>query len=179
VFYAPVSNPALKRMIRPIYAQHQATTYGGFLDPNWARSFDIYPGTVMTRLTKEIFTPFIGPTTGNQKPYGLSALFVAPQLGVDEVTATGTNLFTVWVGGEQAVFEILAPGFDPTANWSAANITDGGFQLLTATSQGLLTPTGANNSNAIAELVDVETTSKILVRMNRYNFASTVVEGPE
>jgi hypothetical protein len=170
VFYAPVSNPAMKRMIRPIYAQHQATTYGGFLDPNFTRSFDIYPGTVMTRLTKEIFTPYTA--TGNQKPYGLSALFVAPQLGVDEVTATGTNLFTVWVGGEQAVFEILAPGFDATANWSSLNVTDGGYQLLTATSQGLLTPTGVTEANAIAELIDVETTSKILIRMNRFSFTS-------
>lgn len=165
-FRPPLSNPALKRTIRPIYAQHQATTYGGFLDPNWNRSFDIYPGTVMCRLSKEIFTPFTG--AGNQRPFGLAALFVAPQLGVDEVTATGTNLFTVWVGGEQAVFEILAPGFDATADWTAANVDDGDYQLLTATSTGLLTPTGADNTNAIAELIDVESTDKILVRMNRY-----------
>lgn len=165
-FRPPLSNPALKRTIRPIYAQHQATSYGGFLDPNWNRSFDIYPGTVMCRLSKEIFTPFTG--AGNQRPFGLSALFVAPQLGVDEVTATGTNLFTVWVGGEQAVFEILAPGFDSTADWTAANVDDGDYQLLTATSTGLLTPTGADNTNAIAELIDVESTDKILVRMNRY-----------
>lgn len=175
MFYAPINNPALKRTIRPIYAQHQATTYAGFLDPNWNRSFDIFPGTVMCRLTKEIFTPYTG--AGNQKPFGLSAFFLSPNLGVDEVTATGTNLYTVWVGGEQAEFEILAPGFDQTANWTAANVTDGGFQLLTATSHGLLTPTGADNSNAIAELIDVESTDKILIRMNRYSFASSVAVG--
>ena len=172
MFYAPINNPALKRTIRPIYAQHQATTYAGFLDPNWNRSFDIYPGTVMCRLTKEIFTPYVG--SGNQKPFGLSAFFLSPQLGVDEVTATGTNLYTVWVGGEQAEFEILAPGFDQTANWTSANVTDGGYQLLTATNQGLLTPTGVNNGNAIAELIDVESTDKILIRMNRYSFATSV-----
>ena len=175
MFYAPISNPSLKRSIRPIYAQHQATTYGGFLDPDWDRSFDIVPGTVMCRLTKEIFTPFTGE--GNQKPFGLSALFCAPQLGVDEVTATGTNLFTVWVGGEQAVFEILAPGFDPLADWTAANPTDGGVQLLTATNKGLLTPTGATNENSVAELIDVESTDKILVRLNRYNLGSAVALG--
>jgi|SRR5947209_1631219 len=174
MFYAPMSNPALKRTIRPIYAQHQATTYAGFIDPNWQRTFDIYPGTVMCRLSKEIFTPYTG--TGNQKPFGLSAFFLSPQLGVDEITATGTNLYTVWVGGEQAVFEILAPGFDSTANWTAANVTDGGYQLLTATNQGLLTPTGANNGNAIAELIDVEATDKILIRMNRYSLATSVTE---
>jgi hypothetical protein len=167
-----MSNPALKRTIRPIYAQHQATPYGGFLDPNWNRSFDIYPGTVMCRLNKEIFTPYVG--SGNQKPFGLSAFFLAPSLGVDETTATGTNLFTVWVGGEQAVFEILAPGFDSTANWTNANVTDGGYQLLTATNQGLLTPTGVNAANAIAELIDVESPDKILIRMNRYSLTSAV-----
>lgn len=175
MFRPPLSNPALKRTIRPIYAQHQATTYGGFLSPTWDRSFDIYPGTVMYRQTKEIFAPYTG--AGNQKPFGLSALFVAPQLGVDECSATGTNLFTVWVGGEQAVFEILAPAFDGDADWTAANVTDGGCQLLTATNQGLLTPTGANNANAICELVDVESTDKILVRMNRYNLAAGVTVG--
>jgi len=175
MFRPPISNPALKRSIRPIYAQHQATTYGGFLDPNWNRSFDIFPGTVMCRLTKEIFTPYTGAAA--QKPFGLSALFLAPQLGVDETTATGTNLFTVWVGGEQAVFEILAPGFDSTANWSTANITLGGTALLTGTAQGLLTPTGATNANAIAELIDVPTTDKILIRLNRFNLGAVTL-GP-
>lgn len=175
MFRPPASNPSLKRSLRPLYAQHQATTYGGFLDPNWNRSFDIYPGTVMCRLTKEIFTPYTG--TGNQKPFGLSAFFVAPQLGVDEVTATGTNLYTVWVGGEQAEFEVLAPGFDSTADWQGANITNGSFRLLTATATGLLTPTGANNGNAIAELIDVPTVDKIVIRMNRYSFATSVAVG--
>jgi hypothetical protein len=166
MFRPPISNPSLKRTIRPIYAQHQATTYGGFLDPNWNRSIDILPGTVMCRLTKEIFTPFLG--TAGQTPFGLSALFVAPSLGVDEVTATGTNLFTVWVGGPQAVFEILAPAFDGTANWAGTNVVNGGVALLTpktsGPNQGKLT-VGGTPANCIAELIDVPTTDKILVRM--------------
>lgn len=183
MFYAPISNPTLKRTLRPIYAQHQATTYAGFLDPNWNRSFDIYPGTVMCRLTAEVFTPYTG--AAGQKPFGLSALFVAPSLGVDEVSATGTNLFTVWTGGDQAVFEILAPAFDSTASWSTAAVTEGGQRLLTATPNGLLTPggstaqpTAADNGNSIAELIDVETTDKILVRLNRFNFNSVAASGP-
>lgn len=173
MFYAPISNPSLKRTLRPIFAQHQATPYPGFLDPNWARTFDVYPGTVMCRLTKEIFTPYVG--SGNQRPFGLSAFFVAPQLGVDEVSATGTNLFTVWEGGPEATFEVLAPAFDQTADWTSANVTDGGVQLLTATNQGLLTPTGVTESNAIAELLDVESTSKILIRLNRFAFGGGTV----
>lgn len=167
MFRPSISNPAQKRTLRPVYAQHQATSWGGFLDPAWGRTFDILPGTVMARSTAEVFTPYTG--AAGQKPFGLSALFCAPTLGIDEVTATGTNLFTVWVGDSDAVFEVIAPAFDATANWSAANPTNGRRQLLTATSQGLLTPTGVNAGNAIAELLDVESTSVILVRLNRFD----------
>lgn len=172
MFRVTQANPAQKRTLRPVYATHQATAYAGFLDPAWGRTFDIVPGTVMYRKSGEIFAPFTG--AGNQKPFGLSALFVAPSLGIDEVTATGSNNFTVWVGGEQAVFEILKPGFDEDADWAAAEVTDGSFRLLTATNHGLLTPTGATHLNAVAELIDVISTDKILVRLNRYDLAASV-----
>ena len=172
MFRPTSANPAQKRTIRPLYAQHQATTYGGFLDPAWTRSFDIVPGTIMSRLRGEVFTPYTG--AGNQKPFGLSALWCAPTLGIDEVTGTGTNLFTVWVGDSQAVFEILAPGFDTTADWNGALTTDGAIRLLTANSQGLLTPVGVNANNAVAELVDVISTDKIQIRLNKFDFASSV-----
>lgn len=172
MFRVTQANPAQKRTLRPVYATHQATAYAGFLDPAWGRTFDIVPGTVMCRKSGEIFTPFTG--AGNQKPFGLSALFVAPSLGIDEVTSTGSNNFTVWVGGEQAVFEVLAPGFDEDADWPAAVTTDGQFRLLTATNHGLLTPTSATHLNAVAELIDVISTNKILVRLNRYDLAASV-----
>lgn len=175
MFRPTVANPSQKRTLRPIYAQHQATSYGGFLDPAWDRSFDILPGTVMCRKTAEIFTPYVG--SGNQKPFGLSALFVAPTLGIDEVTATGTNLFTVWTGAIDAVFEVISPAFDQTADWTGKNVVDGGRQLLTGNASGLLTPTGANNGNAVAELLDVESTDVILIRLNPFNFATSVALG--
>lgn len=183
MFRPTVANPAQKRTLRPIYAQHQATSYGGFLDPAWGRSFDILPGTVMSRLTAEVFTPFTTSAgtavlpSANAQPFGLSALFCAPTLGIDEVTATGTNLFTVWTGGIDAVYEVIAPAFDTTANWVGANPTDGGRQLLTANASGLLTPVGANNHNAVAELLDVESTDVILIRLNPFNFGSGVSVG--
>lgn len=170
MFRPTLANPAQKRTIRPLYAQHQATTYGGFLDPAWDRSFDIVPGTVMVRLRGEVFTPYTG---SNGKPFGLAALWCAPAMGIDEVTGTGTNLFTVWVGDSQAVFEILAPGFDPTANWAAANPQNGGRRLLTATNHGLLTPTGSDAGDAVAELMDVIGTDKIQVRLNRFDPGTT------
>jgi len=183
MFRTTVANPAQKRTLRPIYAQHQATSYGGFLDPNWNRSFDILPGTVMCRLTAEVFTPFttnagtaVLPSV-NAKPFGLSALFCAPVLGIDEVTATGTNLFTVWNGGPDAVFEVLAPAFDTTANWAGSNPTDGGRVLLTANAVGLLTPVGANNANAVCELMDVLSTDVIQIRFNPFNFGSGISVG--
>ena len=76
MFRPTLANPAQKRTLRPIYAQHQATPYGGFLDPLWDKSFDILPGSVVYRKSGEIFAPYTGE--GNQKPFGLSALFVAP-----------------------------------------------------------------------------------------------------
>ena len=191
MFRPTIANPAQKRTLRPIYAQHQATPYGGFLDPNWNRSFDILPGSVMTRLTAEVFTPYTttasGTTPGttlpvlpnaNAKPFGLCALFIAPNLGIDEVTATGTNLVSVWNGAPDAVFEVIAPAFDTAANWSGLNPTDGGRTLLTANNVGLLTPTGANNFNAVAELVDVESVDVILVRLNPFNFANNTGTAP-
>ncbi|OBY33537.1 hypothetical protein [Mycolicibacter kumamotonensis] len=175
MFLVTPANPAQQRTLRPIYAQHQATAWAGYLDPDWDRSTDILPGTVMYRKEGELFAPYTG--AGNQKPFGLSALFVAPKLGIDEVVSTGANNFTVWVGGEQAVFEILAPAFDQTADWSGSQVTDGGFVLLTGNSSGLLTPTGATHANAVAELIDVISTDKILVRLNRFNLTSAVAVG--
>jgi hypothetical protein len=183
MFRTTIANPAQKRTIRPIYAQHQATPYSGFLDPNWGRSFDILPGSVMCRLTAEVFTPFTTSSgtpvlpSVNAKPFGLSALFCAPVLGIDEVTATGTNLFTVWTGGPDAVFEVLAPAFDVTANWAGLNPTDGGRVLLTANASAQLTPVGATNANAVAQLYDVESTDVILVSLNPVNFGSGISVG--
>lgn len=173
MFRPTLANPAQKRTLRPIYAQHQATPHAGFLDPSWGKTFDILPGTVMARTTDEVFTPYTGAT--GQRPYGLSALFCAPTLGIDEVTSTGTNLFTVWIGGDQAFFEVLAPAFDTTATWVAP--TNGSIQLLKANSTGLLTPTGVNQGNAIAELISVLDTGKILIRLNRFNLGVTTPVG--
>jgi hypothetical protein len=173
MFRPTLANPAQKRTLRPIYAQHQATPHAGFLDPSWDKSFDILPGTVMARTTDEVFTPYTG--AAGQRPYGLSALFCAPTLGIDEVTSTGTNLFTVWIGGDQAFFEVLAPAFDTTASWVAP--TNGSIQLLKANSTGKLTPVGVNQGNAIAELISVLDTGKILIRLNRFNLGVTTPVG--
>jgi hypothetical protein len=168
MFYVPVSHPAQKRTLRPLYANHQATPWGGFLDPNWDKHFDILPGTVMQRVYGEVFAPYTG--AAGTTPFGLSALFVAPGLQVNEVTGDGTNLFTVWVGGNQAVFEILAPAFDTNATWPT--VTGPGQYMLTANSQGRLTPAGVNEGNVVAELIDVPSVDKIVVRLNQFDLTS-------
>lgn len=170
MFYVTQDNPAQQRTIRPIYANHQATPWAGYLDPAWDKSKDIFPGSVMARTTREQFTLFTGAS--NQTPVGLSALWLAPQYGIDEVTPTGTNNFTVWVFDSQGMFEILAPAFDTTANWTLA--TNGSRQMLAATSDGLLSPTGVTHANVVCELVDVIGLDKILVRGNRIDLASSV-----
>ena len=168
MFRPPLSNPAQKRTLRPLYAQHQATPYGGFLDPDLNVNFDILPGTVMQRLYGEVFAPYVG--AAGTVPFGLSALFVAPTLGVNEVSSTGTGLFTVWVGGDQAVFEVLAPAFDTTATWPT--VTGPARRMLTANNKGRLTPAGVTSENAIAELIDIPSPDKIVIRLNRLDLSS-------
>ena len=158
MFMVPISNPHLKRTIRPLYAHHQATAWAGFLDPERDPSVEILPGTVMVRQTGEVFEPYDGT---NGIPFGLSAFFASPTLGVDEVTDSGSNTFTVWVGDGTALFEVLAPAFDEEADWTLP--TDGSIKLLTGNSDGLLTTAGATSANAIGELIEASAT-KITVR---------------
>lgn len=160
MFMVPIQNPHLKRTIRPLYAHTQATTWAGFLDPERDTDVEILPGTVMARKGKEIFTPYTGAT--GQVPFGLSCFFVSNTLGVNEVTDSGSNTFTCWVGDGTALFEILAPAFDVGAEW--VEPLDGSVTLLTGNAQGLLTPTGATAANAIAELIEVVSPTKITVR---------------
>lgn len=165
----------MKRTIKPLYAQHQATPWAGLLDPNWnPATYDLLPGMCMVRLGPgEIFTPFVASMVGTGKTFGLSALFVAPILGVDEVTSTGTNFFSVWTGAADAAFNILAPAFDTTATWT--NPSNGSRVLLypsiVAGQIGKLTPVqgaGMNTTDAVCELVDVPDANTITVRFNRF-----------
>jgi hypothetical protein len=162
MFRPPLSNPTQKRTLRPILANTQATPTPGFLDPAWAKPFDILPGIVVKRLYGEVFTP---STAAGDKHVGLAAMFVAPSLGIDEVAATGTNLFTVWLGDNQAQFEILSQAFDTAATWPSTSGPGAAPHpiFLTANAQGKLTTTGATSANAAAVLIDVISADKILV----------------
>lgn len=163
MFITGITNATQKRTLRPLYAQHQATPYAGFLDPDHPRSKDILPGMVMGRLEGETFA-LCDKDNENVVPFGLAALFVAPELGVDEVTDTGDNLFTVWTGGPDAVFEVLAPAFDEDAEW--ATPTGGAQVFLTASEEGKLTPASGSDP-IVAELIEVVSENVIVVSLNR------------
>lgn len=163
MLFVPLNNVNIRRTLRPLYAFTQATPWAGFLDPAFDRSFDILPGMVMAKLKGEVFTPYTG--AAGQKPFGLSTFFVASRLGIDEISGIGSNLFTIWVGGADSEFEVLAPAFDQTADWT--ELTNGGIKLLTGNSQGKLTPAGATAANAICELISAPSPDKILVRFTR------------
>ena len=46
----PLNLNYMKRTIRPLYANTQATPKGMYLDPLWAYTVDIYPGMVMDKV---------------------------------------------------------------------------------------------------------------------------------
>lgn len=171
-----LDNVAQKRTIRPLYAQHQATPWGCILNPEWDRSTDILPGMVMTRINGEAATLFgAGTDAATHEVWGLSALFVAPMLGIDEVRSAGANGFAVWVGDEQSVFEILAPAFDTTATWM--NTDDGSKTPLRVTlaahpeGAGKLTTgvaaAGSVGDKVAAHLIQVVGTNKIIVSLEK------------
>lgn len=174
MFRTSLANVSQQRTIRELYAQHQSTPYGGFLDASYDRSVDILPGMVVTRLNGENMTLFgLGTNAAKHRVFGLSAMFVAPKLGIDEVRPTGTNNFTAWVGDNQSVFEILAPAFDTSASW--VNPTDGSKTALRVTlaghpqGPGKLTTaaSGANVSTEVAAtLIQVVGSNKIIVSLD-------------
>lgn len=135
------TNVTQKRTLRPLYAQHQATPYGGFLSANWTKAVDIYPGMVMAKLAGENFTlagtasggGVLPATGGTIRGFGLAALFCAPTLGIDETqypNDASLNVFTVWQGVGDATFEIYAPAFAASQAWTETLSSDGSIYQL-------------------------------------------------
>lgn len=165
-----LDNVGQQRTLRPLYAQHQATPYGCYLDPEFDREVDILPGMVMTRLEGEVVTLFgHGDDASTHEVFGLSGLFVAPRMGIDELINTGMNNFATWVGDEQAVFEVLAPAFDTSATWETP--TGGASTPLFVTDSaheegpGKLTPSGTGK--VAAHLIEVVSDNKIIVSLDK------------
>ena len=163
------------RTLRPLYAYTQATPQAATLNPEWDFKYDILPGMVMTRINGQEAHLFgAGDDAATHEVWGLSALFAAPSIGIDEVRPTGAHHFAVWVGDNQSQFEVLAPAFDTTATWNAT--ADGSKTPLRVTTEGhpqgpgklTTAEAGANVSEKVAaHLIDVVGTNKIIVSLEQ------------
>jgi hypothetical protein len=102
MFRTTISNASQKRTLNAVYGYHQATPQAFTLDPDWDRTVDIYPGMVATKLAGEVVTLSNGEDYNASN--GLFAAFIAPALGIDELTETGLDIVGVWVGGTYAQY---------------------------------------------------------------------------
>lgn len=161
----PLALSYLKRTLRPLYANTQATPQSMFLDPAWDRSVDIYPGMALMKTSGQNVTLLnaVGIT------FGLSAFFEAPVLGITEITNQGVNAVAVWVLGPDSEFEVLAPAFDTAATWTDPG--DGTIVLVSAytgaagSKRGVLCPAGSANAATvpIARLIAISSATKIVI----------------
>ena len=186
-----LSNIFQKRLIRPLYAQTQATPWAGVLDPSLrnsdgsfrkplaadttptARSADAYtlqgglvPGTVMVKNAGEQFSVATGSDVAI-RPAGLLANFVGGT--IDDLK--DNNEIGVWYGvGSQ--FELLSPAFSDTGLAAAyAAATAGSPVLLYAAEDGRLACTAGllgaavGSKLPVAELVERTSASKIQIKL--------------
>jgi hypothetical protein len=143
-----LSNKYQKRLIRPLYANTQATPYAATLDstfrnadgtihlpqsgdttpftgPRTAAAYtlnnSLVPGIVMVRSSGEAVGVADGTATA-QQPFGLLANFIGGDFDEGFSGDSLQNEVGVWRGPD-SVFEILAPGFQDAAA--------GGTQALT------------------------------------------------
>ncbi len=159
------ANAFMKRTIRPVYAHHSAVPYAAFLDLTVVTSsVVIYPGNVATKTTGEQ----VALANGTTVPFGLFGNFVNGTM--DELQ--GKAEVGVWVGGTDAVFEVLAgPGADGSAdegpldksvNWASLNSTAGGV-LLYSNTDGRLT--NSASGLPVARLIEAVSATKIKIQL--------------
>lgn len=126
---------------------------------------DIYPGMAMQKTLGDNVTLLNASGT----PYGLASFFMAPKLGIDEITEQGVNACAVWVMGPDAEFEVLAPAFDTTASWvdPGNGTTALVYAYVNGANQGQLCPStgtaGTVSAQPVARLLQVASTSKIRI----------------
>jgi hypothetical protein len=152
-----------KRTIRPLYAWHSAVPYSAFLDVTAVGTTILYPGQVAVK------------TTGEQMDYARAdgaisfGLFNNFINGDMDDLGGGTEI-GVWVGGRDAVFEVIA---GPTAgaetplaavSWTSLNATRGGVALY-PDSAGRLTNT-AGSEKKVARLIEAVSASKIIIQLD-------------
>jgi hypothetical protein len=179
-----LSNVFQKRLIRPLYAQTQATPYAAVLDASLrnadgsfraplssdtlplARSAaaftlqgGIVPGTVVVKGAGESVVVASGANVAEQ-PFGLLANFVGGTL--DDIK--DENNVGVWRGPD-STWELLAPAFNDTGLAAAyASATPGNPVKLYAGTDGRLTATSpGGNAIVVAHLIERTSASKITI----------------
>lgn len=159
----PLNLSYIKRTIRPKYAWTQSTPQAMYVDPAWDKSVDIYPGMALMKTAGENVTLL----NGTGVAYGLSAFYMAPVYGIDEITEQGINACAVWVLAPDAEFDVLAPAFDTGVSWTEPG--DGTLPLVSAytsgANRGKLCPagTGGAASVPIGRLVNVISPTQITI----------------
>jgi hypothetical protein len=159
----PLNLNYLKRTLRPLYANTQATPQGVLLDPAWDSSVDIYPGMALMKTSGQNVTLINGTGT----IFGLADFFEAPVLGIREITDSGVNACAAWILGPDAQFQVLAPAFDTSVTWTDPG--DGTTTLVSAytsgAKRGQLCPAGTAGAAtaAIARLIAVNSASSITI----------------
>ena len=188
-----LANKYQKRLVRPLYANTQATPYAAHLDPAFRGadgSLDLtsiespayttfklkgslVPGTVVYRTEgTEGVKPCTGATDGSEKPFGLLCNFVGGDLDEGFSGDSLQNEVGVWRGPD-SVFEVLAPAFLDTELVSGTTVTlqgaiddaTGGKEvLLYPGANGLLSPNSAGGDRqAVARLIEKVDSSRIIV----------------
>lgn len=157
-----------KRTIRPLYAWHSAVPYACFLDDTAVGTTILYPGQVAVKTTGEQMD--VARNAGDV-PFGLFNNFINGDM--DEI-GDGTEI-GVWVGGRDAVFEVLAgPSAteSPLASgqtWTGLNATRGGVALFAATAAGelgrLTNTTNTPGTVQVARLIEAVSNNKIIIQL--------------
>lgn len=181
MFYTNMQHVHQSRTIKPRYARTQATPQAVRLDPNWDRSKDIFPGSVLSRskfhadvdadgnYKPSMPNDGIGVVTladGKNSPAGLCGNWIAPKFGIDEARWNGNNDIAMWVLNADSIFAIEAPAFDIEGITPALleEIAGGKSVYLKPNENGLLTYDGnKQTAQTIAQLVGIEGTDVILV----------------
>lgn len=155
-----------KRTIRPLYGWHSAVPYACFLDTTAVASTILYPGQVAIK------------TTGEQMDYNRAAAATDISFGLfnnfingDMDELSGGTEISVWVGGRDAVFEVLAgPSASETplataVTWTTLNATRGGVALFSDTA-GRLSNVQAGSAPRVARLIEAVSNTKIVIQLD-------------
>jgi hypothetical protein len=177
MFRTSLATAYLKRTFRPLYGWTQATPKSGYLDPVWARTVALYPGFALTKTVGNNYAPLGTANSSGNKAAQTCAGFLGQWVGgagIDELLESGVNALSVWTLGPDAEFEVLAPAFDAVTggSWATADVVgnDGVDKLIydyvdTVPGQLCLSngSGGTVSTNPVARLIQVESTSTIII----------------